>query len=197
MSGVLDCTFARWHPGIGDPDLMGWGAVGVYLAAALCAAAVWRRATFPPVTAGRERAFWAVVTGLLVLLAVNKQLDLQSGLTAAGRCLAQAQGWYEARRGAQLIFVLVLIAAVALMAVAALWILRGTWRRTGGALIGLACVAGFVLIRAMGFYHVEALVSEGQGGAHMTWALELTGPLLIAGTALLLVRQTKVEPPAG
>lgn len=184
MTDLLACTFARWQPGIGDPDMMGWIMVGAYLAAALCAAAVWRGAAFPPVTAGRERAFWAVTTGLLVLLAVNKQLDLQSALTAAGRCLAQAQGWYEARRGAQLIFVLALIAGLASVMAIALWALRSTWRRTGGALIGLACVSGFVLIRAMGFFHVEALISEGQGYVWINAALELTGPALIAATAL-------------
>jgi hypothetical protein len=189
MTDLLECTLARWHPGIGDPDVIGWVTVGVYLAAALCAAAVWCGAAFPPATAWRERAFWAVVSGLFVLLAVNKQLDLQSGLTAAGRCLAQAQGWYEARRGVQLIFVVALIAAVVLAASAALWALRGTWRRTGGALIGLACVSGFVLIRAMGFYHVETLISEGQGGLWISGGLELTGPLLIAATALILLRQ--------
>lgn len=191
MNDLFECTFARWHPGVGDPNVMGWVMVVAYLAAALCAMAVWHRAAFPPATAGRERAFWAVVAGLLVLLAMNKQLDLQSGLTAAGRCLAEAQGWYEARRGAQLIFVEALIVVSALMAVAALWTLRGTWRRTGGALIGLACVSGFVLIRAMGFYHVEALIAEGQGGVRMNWVLELTGPLLIGTTALMVLRQAR------
>ena len=184
MNGFLACTFARWQPGIGDPDMMGWIMVGAYLVAALCAAAVWRGATFPPVTAGRERAFWAVIAGLLVLLAVNKQLDLQSALTAAGRCLAQAQGWYEARRGAQLIFVLALVVGMASVAVIALRALRGTWRRTGGALIGLACVSGFVLIRAMGVFHVETLISERQGWVWINHALELAGPVLIAATAV-------------
>ena len=100
-----DCILARWQPVIGDPSWQGWATVLVYLATAALAFLA-SRAAFPQPTARQERVFWVLVLLLLTGLAVNKQLDLQSALTAAGRCLARAQGWYGQRRLVQMGFLL-------------------------------------------------------------------------------------------
>jgi len=70
---------------------MGWVTVAIYLAAAVTLV-VAMRAPFPAASRGRERLFWALLAAVLRALAVNKQLDLQSYLTARGRCAAQHQG---------------------------------------------------------------------------------------------------------
>jgi hypothetical protein len=85
----------QWRPGIGDPTPLGWATVVAYLAAswACCrAAAAERRSAHR----GRNstRPFWSSLGLLLLLLGLNKQLDLQSALTAFGRRLAREQGWY-------------------------------------------------------------------------------------------------------
>ncbi len=86
---MQSCALERWSPRIGDPSLMGWLTVGVYLLAGLVALWVLASARFPAATRGRERLFWLFVALILFFLAINKQLDLQSYLTAVGRCVAQ------------------------------------------------------------------------------------------------------------
>jgi hypothetical protein len=96
----------RWEAGIGDPTVIGWVTVAAYAVAALLSLRCARRAAEP-----LEFRFWAVLSVALVLLGINKQLDLQSLVTQVGRDLAFAQGWYENRRIVQAAFIGFLIAA--------------------------------------------------------------------------------------
>jgi len=178
------CIFDRWRPVIGDPHLMGWLTVVLYAAVALLAVTVLRRGR----SAGAP-GFWAVIALVMAFLAVNKQLDLQSALTAAGRCLALAQGWYDDRRMVQIAF----IAGLLVMAPLALWLaarmLRGRLLSNWPALAGLVFVCAFVLIRAVGFHGMDTLIGLNVHGVRVNWALEWTGPLLIAANALWLLRR--------
>src|SRR6476659_1098397 len=49
-----------------------------------------------------ERRAWLAISVLFLFLGVNKQLDLQTALTEAGRYLAHYKGWYEQRQVVQL-----------------------------------------------------------------------------------------------
>ncbi len=182
-AALVACTGARWSPRIGDPTLWGWLTVAAYAACAVLAVAVARRQP------GRARAFWAAVALAMALLAVNKQLDLQILLTAVGRCIAQAQGWYEQRRSVQREFVLVLLALTGVALALAAGLMRRHLRQNGLALAGLVLVAGFVAIRAAGFYHVDALVHTGFHSVRANFLLENAGLLLIALNALALLRR--------
>ncbi len=55
---------------------------------------------------------------------MNKQLDLQSMLTAAGRCLSQLQGWYDERRVFQRDFIIGLLITAGLFLALVLWLMR-------------------------------------------------------------------------
>ena len=101
MDLILAATDVRgdWHFGIGDPTPIGWFTVFAYLAATLACGRVWladRRA----VRRGSPGSpiFWMVLTVLLLLLGINKQLDLQTLLNDVGRRMAKAEGWYDVRR---------------------------------------------------------------------------------------------------
>ncbi len=187
---LMDCAHARWSPGIGDPGPTGWLTVVVYLLAAGMGFAVVARAGFPAATARRERGLWLLIATAMLALALNKQLDLQSFLTAVGRCVAQQQGWYGARRLVQREFVLGLLAAMLVLAGLAALLYRGTMRRNGLAVAGTVFVMGFVLIRAVGFHHVDAMLNTRLLSVRMNVSLELTGPVLIMiGGMLLLGRR--------
>jgi hypothetical protein len=54
---------------------------------------------------GTARGLWLTLVPLLGFLAINKQLDLQTALTATGRCMAQAEGWYDNRALVQIGFI--------------------------------------------------------------------------------------------
>ncbi|HMO06041.1 MAG TPA: isopropylmalate isomerase [Paracoccaceae bacterium] len=202
MRGILACTLETWRPVIGDPGWQGWTTVAVYAATALLALALARAAPFPRASRGRERAFWGLVAVLMAALAVNKQLDLQSALTAAGRCTALAQGWYEGRRPVQAAF-LIAIAGLGLVLLAVLLaVLRGTWARSALPVAGLVFVTGFVMMRAVGFHGFDAMLGLPVPGTvpgtvlglRANTLLEWTGPVLIAATALVLLRRRRGGP---
>jgi hypothetical protein len=54
----------------------------------------------------RLRAWRSIALAFLVL-GLNKQLDLQTALTEAGRVLANVQGWYDQRQIVQVAFIAV------------------------------------------------------------------------------------------
>jgi len=168
---VLDC----WQPTIGDPSVMGWFTVVAYAVTAIVAFSVaWSER-------GRlDSTFWIGTGVLLAFLAINKQLDLQSALTASGRCVAQIQGWYQDRRQVQALFIFILLLAITGALV--VLIIR-SWRRLpriGVALVGLVFLAGFVAIRAVGFHHMDSLIGFAPGGIRMNWIFELGGIGIIA-----------------
>ncbi|MFN3613332.1 MAG: isopropylmalate isomerase [Rubrimonas sp.] len=171
---ILHCALTRWSPQIGDPTPMGWATVAAYAATAVLALTVALRADgFPAATRGRERALWIVMTLLLAFLAVNKQLDLQSFMTAVGRCVSRAEGWYDQRRGVQLRFVVGLVAATALACLALLALMRRALARQWLALLGISALCGFVLVRAASFTHIDAFLKTEIGGWRWNWVLEL------------------------
>lgn len=83
------CAAQAWSPKWGDADLVGVGLTFLYDSAALltCYSAihVW-------LYGSRQSScwFWTLASAYLVLLAINKQLDLQTFLTQTGRCIARA-----------------------------------------------------------------------------------------------------------
>src|SRR5688572_23307106 len=106
----------RWHPGIGDPTVMGWVTVATYAAAAFFSFEALRAsrlgarklAAIAPPEAENQRdlvKLWSLVTLAMVVLGLNKQLDLQSLFTEILRDMAKSEGWYEQRRAYQRLFI--------------------------------------------------------------------------------------------
>jgi len=82
---------------------MGWLTVVAYgLAAAACLFAAMRASAVPGSEKGlKARTIWIIMTVLMTLLCINKQLDLQSLITDIGRVVARHEGWYQERRSFQ------------------------------------------------------------------------------------------------
>lgn len=150
-TGVGD---GRWHLEVGDPTWLAWLAVATYAVAAwLCVrAARASHGTVPP--ARRLALFWLLLGVLLLALGANKQLDLQSLFIDALRDLAREQGWYAERRLYQRWFVGGLAAATVLGLAAVGVVLWPVRRRVRLALLGLAGLLGFLLMRAALFQGV-------------------------------------------
>ncbi|AZL60507.1 isopropylmalate isomerase [Tabrizicola piscis] len=195
MSSMFPCAFSPWSPGIGDNHVMGWLTVAVYLVAAFSCAVTARYGPFPARTRRREQLFWWFCAVALVLLAANKQLDLQSLLTSVARCVAVDQGWYENRRMMQRVFILAVAAAGALGFLAGGLLMRGTFARTGLPILGLGLVCTFVAIRAASFHHVDILIDTRVLGLRLNWVLELPGPLLIWLASIRAGRQQRPDRP--
>ena len=171
-----------------DPTFLGWLITIAYLAAAALTFVASRRSTEE-----RERIFWAGCTALLVLLGLNKQLDLQGYITTGGRSLAQQGGWYEERRLVQAVFFLALCAAaVSASAVLALWLRRSAGEvKIAGA--GIILLFGFVASRAASFHHMDIWVTRNIAGMRSGWWLEAAGIFVLTLSAVLALRRN----PAG
>lgn len=194
MSGfVLLATAAHgggwirdWSPGIGDPTPAGWIATLAYFAAAWSCWAASRR--IKPeyrrtLSLRREWTIWRALAALLAVLGVNKQLDLQSAVTELGRLLARSGGWYEQRRGVQLVFVAA-VAAVALAgAGAAFWATRRTSPPVRLAVVALSALLGFVVARAASFHHIDGAISHEWLGLRVSSLVELSALLVLLAAA--------------
>lgn len=182
LQTTLTCAFTRWSPGLGDNHPLGWLTVLIYLAAGIASA----RAALARGREGTEvleRRFWWVTAAILLFLAVNKQLDLQSLLTMVARCHASLAGWYDERRGMQRAFIwLVAGGGIAFLGLLAL-LLRRIMGRIWLALAGLAFVCSFVVIRAASFHQMDGLIGSFALGIKVNWLLELPGPLLVLAVA--------------
>jgi hypothetical protein len=182
MAEVVD---GRWKPGIGDPTVVGWLTVVAYLVAAVCCGrAAWRE----PMPGGRTRskpaAFWLFLSAMMVLLGINKQLDLQSFFTFVGRRVLASLGMYQERRHLQVLFIGGVAASCLVLLGGSLWFARRSLRHRWLALIGMTLVMGFVVIRAASFHHVDALLASRLGGLKWNWILELGGIFIVAVGAL-------------
>ena len=179
------CALDHWSPTIGDPTVMGWLTVVVYAAAAVASLWVWRRGAFPAHLARRERRFWLALAVLMALLAVNKQLDLQSFVTAIARCAAIEQGWYDTRRTVQVAFVMGILAVSVTVGLTAALLLMKSLARTWLALLGLILILGFVAVRALGFHHIDTLIGTTFLFLKVNWIVEIGGILLILAAGFL------------
>lgn len=184
LAKITACVANRWAPQIGDPNVAGWLTVLAYLACAVLGHLVLRKRRD---LSARARRFWLLLTGVMLFLAVNKQLDLQSALTATGRCIAHAQHWYDERRVFQRHFIEGLVLLVCALMVFGLYLLRADLRKNGLALLGLAVVGGFVAVRAVGFHHFDTLINKSLFTLRVNVVFELTGLVLIAINAFALL----------
>jgi hypothetical protein len=192
QSGILTAPafsgaglIGRWSPGIGDPSLGGWLTVVAYAGAALLCLHVLGSRQHVPAT---ERTIWRVLSGSLVLLGINKQLDLQTALTEAGRITFRAFGWFAYKAYAQLAFIIMVALGAGLSATWLLRRARETPVPTRVAVLGFALVLSFVGIRAASFHHIDRFIGIQVGGARMNWILELGGLTVLGVAAARRVR---------
>ena len=122
-----------------------------------------------------ERRIWFALSVLLLLLGINKQLDLQSALTEIGRALAHYQHWYEKRQTVQLAFIVTasIVGVVALLTLF-IWSYRSA-AATRVALLGTALIVSYVVIRAASFHHVDRFIGRTVLGLRWNWIIEMGG----------------------
>lgn len=184
---VWACVAGEWKPQIGDPNLTGWLTVISYLICFGLAAVVSAR-----LFANRRRGgfFWVGITVLMLFLAFNKQLDLQSAMTSFGRCLSHAQGWWENRQTVQITFVLGLIMAMSVIMACVLATMRGRIQENLLALVGLGVLCTFVLVRAVGFHNMDSLIRVEVASLSLNFIFENIGLVMIALNAVMLIELT-------
>jgi hypothetical protein len=183
----------NWTPGIGDPTFVGWLTVVLYFAAAI---SCWRSGQKVELNGSdgvNERRAWRFVALLFLALGINKQLDLQTALTDAGRVLAHAQGWYGQRQSVQIVFIaIVALTCMTLAIMLLIWMRRApfpTWL----AVLGTTLVLAYVLIRAASFHHIDRFIGQSILGLRWNWVIEISGIslVLLAGVWRQMRRETR------
>jgi hypothetical protein len=179
----------NWSPGIGDPTPIGWVTVLFYgVAAWLCYRVIRREYELRDVLEPEEKWLWWIFVAGLVLLGINKQLDLQSALTEMGRMIAVYQGWYETRREMQVWFIASIGLLAVVMSLLVAYLARRAPMATRVTLVGCVLLLAFVFIRAASFHHFDLLINHVVGGVRMNWVFEIGGLLIIGLGARLRAR---------
>lgn len=166
MDAKLGITLAsttpegKWYLGIGDPTVWGWALTAMYLVSAWLCWRAWRREREWQRLGGRgfKPGFWMVLGVMVLLLGINKQLDLQTWMTSVARKAAKEEGWYTRRHVVQLVF-LALLGVVGAGGVGAVaWSLRRVWRRYRLGVTGMAALLAYVALRASSFHHLDDIM---------------------------------------
>jgi hypothetical protein len=162
-----------------DRTTFAWVIVVCYFAGAGASVGAWTRAE------SRERRFWLATAILLVLLGLNKELDLQNALTQSARAVVRYLGLYEQRRLMQGGFLLVLGTAGLVVVVFLAGWLRKSSRPSKAAATGIVLLFAFVVTRAASFHHIDRWVTINVAGLRSGWWLELVGIAVIGVSALV------------
>jgi len=176
-----------WVLGANDPGPWGWGITVAYLlAAGLCFLAGWKAHWKRTPSALSAAIFWRIVAAILLLLGINKQIDLQTPVLHAVRHAAKAGGFYSARRVIQWS---VIGSAAVLGAVVLARAARGMKRDPRSAVpvvAGLSFLLIYVVIRASPLRNIDSIL-----GLDVSWIpdkkhmLEMSGIVMVACAALL------------
>lgn len=184
--------FPAWDFNIGDPSIMGWLTVAAYFLSAGLAYLVFRQSAQTSFHANlkKQQLFWIMTASALFLLGINKQLDLQSYLTAIGKYYAKRDGWYATRFVYQSLFIKAIIASTITILLFLLWYLKETLRENGLAVFGLCLLAAFIAIRAASFHHVDIFINSTILNVRVNWIMELSGIIMITLCAGKLLRSS-------
>lgn len=182
-----------WEFGIGDPTVLGWTitvgyAFACWLAlSAAAAASGWRGHEVRGARIGEGiLRFWLLVSVVLLVLGLNKQLDLQRLLTETAREIAKDGGWYRGRKPIQYAVLGAAFLASAAAAAWMLWALRRHFRAIAPAIAGLMILAAYVAMRGTSHHDVDAAMREGP--VPLRDSMELVGLAAIGWSAWSFTR---------
>jgi hypothetical protein len=171
-----------WREHAGDNTPMGWFITGLYLAGVgICTLCVKR---------SRQHAlsgtwFWWVCVLALLLLGINKQLDLQMLLADLGRTYARSHAWYSLRKPVQIQAVSISLALCLGMVEIILFKLRQQAKITWLALFGLAILALYFGLRMVSLHQVDKYVMVSCRGIALGSLIEIGGILCVSTSAIM------------
>jgi len=182
----------HWRPGIGDPTIIGWLITGLYLTATvLCGICAWRSDRISPINHNNHhRIFWWALTVFMLLMAINKQLDLQSWLMLVGRKVARSHGWYSKRKIIKIWFAMGIAAFSLILTTCLIWTFRKILKNYGLAMLGIILLLTFIVIRA-GAFHPKIFTWDQEVYIHNI--LEIISIVFISTSALIDILRNKTN----
>jgi len=184
----------HWSPGIGDPTFIGWLITAAYLITSVfCGICAWRTDRISPINQyHHHRLFWSGLAVIVLIMGINKQLDLQCLFIAVVKKMAVAQGWYSQRRIFQIFFVAFVTVFGLIFLILLGWKLKRLWWQYGLALFGILLLIIFIAIRAAPLNHAMKIPRWRSVMGLINSVLELSGIGLVGISALMgIIRSTK------
>lgn len=185
----------HWELRFGDPTILGWVTTfGYVLTFVWCLSALVSIRNSPAREKKTKRiVFWSSLAGVMFLLAINKQLDLQMLLQYVGKRIAIAGGWYEERQHVQKIFVL----GIALLGISVLgglgWLCYGLDFNHFIALVGLTLTLFFVVLSASGLHKIDLPFIESVVSSGLHRIFEIAGIILVFISAWRTIERTRLN----
>ena len=170
---------------------MGWVTVGAYFLTSLIALRLVLNSKrwFSADTYPAQQRFWLVVFLLMLALGINKQLDLQSLITAMGKYYAVRDGWLEHKRYVQ-VGVIISILFLSFLCLLFFFLkMRSLLKTNWLAIAGLSFLMVFIVTRATSFHHMDILINTYFVGVRANWLFELGGLAAVILSALLLGKE--------
>lgn len=189
----VTCAAEAWAPGFGDRDLYGYVMTVVHLVAAGLAVTVAVRGPFLSNARRAERWLWVIGAAVLVALAINKQLDLQSMMVVAARCIARGQGWYENRRFYQTEVILGLLIAAAIVVPVLIFVLRKALVGNLAFVLSMSALVAFVLLRAISFHHLDVVFGTNVLSFRLHRVIEVTALTVVILVAAMRLRKRRIS----
>ena len=173
-------VYGRWRLAIDDSTVTGWLLAGAFIATALLCSLYARCAESHR---GHRVFWWSLAVGLLVL-GINKQLDLHVLIEAVAREVAKRHGWYSQRRAIQMWFVTGLATISLALAVFTGWAMRGVWRQRWLPFCGIVIMLAFILVRTASINHVCEMLNLEPPGSWLLSVFQGVGIACIGVSAL-------------
>jgi hypothetical protein len=149
-----------WHLGVGDPTVLAWIVTAGYIFCALFSVRAALASTGKAGPTPHPAKPWWSLAAVAAVLGVNKQLDLQTLLIELARGATRTAGLYEVRRGVQKVFVVLIIAVVAVVAWRWVRVQRVFLARHRTLVAGVALIGLYTLLRMAAINHIELGSSE-------------------------------------
>lgn len=177
---LVSCAKSRWVLSAGDPTLMGWIITLAYFVLILSIIKLLFNLSVSNIYDRRRfTGFWIILLLIYSFFGLNKQLDLQTFLTATGRCMSRLEGWYEERRAFQLNVIMAGLAATTIFMIGFLIFFRTIIGRSLLAMLGVTCSMVFVVLRAASIHHVDQMFRIEFFNVKAHAIMEMSGIVLV------------------
>lgn len=185
----------QWWSSHGDPTVLGWFTVFAYgLATALCVrVAVKVPRELAPIDQDNHRLVWFILGTIMLVLGINKQLDLQLLLWLVARSWLRTAGWQEYRQVIQVGSMLAMAGLGFVGLVFFTWLSRDSFRQRRLAIVGVGLTSLFVLVRAISLHGVDTMLGWSLAGLTLSKVLENAGIFLVIIGAVQSMRSPQKQ----
>lgn len=167
-----------WINKRGDPTVIGWFITLFYFFVFATSLYLLKKTT-PNILDNKYIWFWYGVTILIILLGINKQLDIQMLFADFARLYAKVSGIFENRKPFQhkiLSFLTTIGISIFSVTIYKLW---NAPKRMWLALIGFCILFSFPIIRLISLHSIEALLSISVLNIQVVDVIEILGIILV------------------